>query len=214
VHGVEAGAETVTPTGAALVMTLAEEFGSLPAMRLEGVGTGAGARDLDALPNLVRAVIGEPVSHAGEEGRVSLLETNLDDVVPELVPDAAAASFAAGALDVWATPALMKKGRPGVVLCALARPEHERAVARAMARETGTLGVRMANLRRLELARSWRTVEVAGESVRVKVGHLGDEQTSVAPEHEDCRRAAERTGQSVRAVWAAAMAAVGRGEDA
>jgi uncharacterized protein (TIGR00299 family) protein len=212
VHGVDAEAETVTPTGAALVAALSARFGALPAVRLRGVGYGAGARDLPSRPNLVRVVLGERVEEPGGDGRVSLLETNLDDVVPELVPDAAAASFAAGALDVWTTPAQMKKGRPGVVLSALARPEDERAVAAAMARETGTLGVRMADLRRLELERDWRTVAVAGESVRVKVGRLGHDQTSLAPEHEDCRRVAKLTGRSVREIWAEALTAAGRGD--
>lgn len=209
VQGSDAGAETVTPTGAALCVALSEGFGEIPAMRLEAVGNGAGGRDRGPVPNLVRAMVGEPleVGDTGSEGRVSLLETNLDDVTGELLPDAAAASFAAGALDVWTTPAQMKKGRPGVVLSALARPEDERAVALAMVRETGTLGVRTADLRRLELAREWRTVQVGGEAVRVKVGRLDGVPTSVAPEHEDCRRAAERTGRSVRAVWAAALLA-------
>ncbi|MBA2429658.1 MAG: nickel pincer cofactor biosynthesis protein LarC [Thermoleophilaceae bacterium] len=209
VHGSDAGAETVTPTGAALCVALSEGFGDIPPMRLEVVGNGAGARDRGPVPNLVRALVGEPLAagDGGSEGRVSLLETNLDDVAGELLPDAAAASFAAGALDVWTTPVQMKKGRPGVVLSALVRPERERAVARAMVRETGTLGVRTTEVRRLELDREWRTVRVGGEAVRVKVGRLDGVQMSVAPEHEDCRRAAERTGRSVRTVWAEALAA-------
>jgi len=186
----------------------------MPAMRLGGIGYGAGSRELEAVPNVVRVMLGEPLASATEEGRVSLVETNLDDVIPELVPDAADACFAAGALDVWSAPAHMKKGRPGTVLSALVRPVGERAVAEAMMRETGSLGVRVAELRRHELERGWRTVEVEGRSVRVKVGRLGGVETSMAPEHEDCVAVAEATGASVRSVWAAALAAAesSRGE--
>lgn len=213
-HGVEIDAELVTPTGAALVAALAEGYGPMPAMRLGGIGYGAGSRELEAVPNVVRVMLGEPLASATEEGRVSLVETNLDDVIPELVPDAADACFAAGALDVWSAPAHMKKGRPGTVLSALVRPVGERAVAEAMMRETGSLGVRVAELRRHELERGWRTVEVEGRSVRVKVGRLGGVETSMAPEHEDCVAVAEATGASVRSVWAAALAAAesSRGE--
>lgn len=205
-YGVEVDVELVTPTGAALVSSLAERYGPLPPMRLVDVGAGAGARDIDSIPNIVRVLLGEPLG-AGGEGAVSLIETNLDDLVPELVPDAAESCFAAGALDVWATPAQMKKGRPGVVLSALARPADEHAVADALLRGTGTLGVRIGQLRRLELERDWHTVEVAGEQVRVKVGRRAGERISLAPEHDDCAAVAGRTGRTVRAVWAAALAA-------
>jgi uncharacterized protein (DUF111 family) len=138
---------------------------------------------------------------------VSLIETNLDDLSPELVPDATERCFAAGALDVWVTAAQMKKGRPGVVLSALVRPANERAVAEAIVRETTTLGVRVSSVRRWELDREWRTVEVAGEPVRVKVGWLDGRVVNLAPEHADCERAARITGDPVKTVWARALAA-------
>jgi uncharacterized protein (TIGR00299 family) protein len=204
-HGVEADGELVTPTGAALIAALASAFGPLPAMRLEAVGYGAGTRDAQERPNVVRAIVGaeEPASARA----VSLIEANLDDLLPELAPDAAAACFAAGALDVWTAPAQMKHGRPGFVLSALARPDDEHAVATAMLRETSTLGVRIARLDRIELQRESRTVEVAGEPVRVKVGRLGGEVVNLAPEHADCERAARITGDPVKTVWARALAA-------
>jgi uncharacterized protein (TIGR00299 family) protein len=205
-YGVEVDVELVTPTGAALLATLADDFGPLPEMRLDAIGYGAGTRAIDAIPNVVRILLGEEVA-APAYAMVSLIETNLDDLSPELVPDAAEASFAAGALDVWATPVQMKKGRPGIVLSALARPADERRVAEALLRETSTLGLRITELRRWELDRDERTVEVAGEQVRVKVGRLDGEVLNVAPEHDDCVAVAARTGQSVKSIWAAAFAA-------
>jgi uncharacterized protein (TIGR00299 family) protein len=195
--------ELVTPTGAALVAALTTRFGPLPRMTLERAGYGAGTRDLKARPNLVRVIIGTDVA----AGTVSLIEANLDDLLPELAPDAAAACFEAGALDVWTAPVQMKRGRPGFVMSALARPDAERAVAEAMLRETSTLGVRIAHLDRIELERSSRTVEVGGEPVRVKVGRLDGRVVNLAPEHADCERAARITGEPVKTIWARAMAA-------
>jgi uncharacterized protein (TIGR00299 family) protein len=204
-YGVETEAELVTPTGAALVAALADGYGPLPRMRLEAVGYGAGVRDNAEVPNVVRAIIGTQTEAASKP--VSLIEANLDDLLPELAPDAAAACFAAGALDVWTAPAQMKHGRPGFVLSAIARPGDEQAVANAMLRETSTLGVRIARLDRIELERESRTVEVAGEPVRVKVGRLDGQVVNLAPEHADCERAARISGAPVKTVWAQALAA-------
>jgi uncharacterized protein (TIGR00299 family) protein len=205
VHGVAIDAELVTPTGAALVVACAESFGPMPAMELRDVGYGAGSRELPALPNVVRVMVGDPLADGLAPG-VSLIETNLDDLSPELVPDAADDAFRAGALDVWTTPVLMKKGRPGVVLSALARPHDERAVARSILRTTSTLGVRVSVLRRWELDRRWETVRVGGEPVRVKVGRLDGELVNLAPEHDDCARVAALTGRTVKSVWAQVFA--------
>src|SRR6185369_16046630 len=166
-------------------------------------GYGAGSRDLEAVPNVVRAIVGVEAARAA---RVSLIEANLDDLLPELAP-AAAACVAAGALDVWTAPAQMKRGRPGFVISALARPEDERAVAEAMLRETSTLGVRIAHLDRVELERESFTVEIGGEPVRVKVGKLEGKIVNLAPEHADCERAARILGEPVKTVWARALAA-------
>jgi uncharacterized protein (DUF111 family) len=137
-----------------------------------------------------------------------MLETNLDDISPELVPDAAERCFASGALDVWTVPVAMKKGRVGIVLSALARPESEVAVARAMFEETTALGVRVVRLRRYELEREERTVDLDGRhSVRVKLGRLDGRIVNVAPEHDDCADVARATGTPVKSVWAAALAA-------
>ena len=205
--GVEGGGELVTPTGAALAATLASAFGPPPDMTLERIGYGAGTRDTAERPNVLRVLVGERVEAGGPSGEVSLLETNLDDLLPELVPDAVERCFAAGALDVWTVPAQMKKGRPGIVLSALARPREEHAVAQAILEETSALGVRVGRLRRYELERGERSVTVDGEEVRVKLGWLDGRLVNVSPEHDDCAAAARRLGRPVKSVWAAALAA-------
>ena len=134
-HGVDADVELVTPTGAALVAALAEgRFGPVPPMVLETVGYGAGARDLADRPNVVRVLLGTAVADGVQGGRrpAVLVECSLDDLSGELVADAVAACVAAGALDAWVAPVQMKKGRPGVILTAVARPEREPAVDEAM----------------------------------------------------------------------------------
>ena len=207
VHGVDGEGELVTPTGAAVVAGLASAFGAIPALRLEAVGYGAGTREVAERPNVVRVLVGVRETPSGADVAAVMIETNLDDLSPELVPDAAERCFAAGALDVWVSAATMKKGRPGVVLAALARPADERAVAETMLRETTALGVRVSPVRRWELERRFVTVEVAGEAVRVKLGLLDGETVNAAPEHDDCRAVARRTGRPVKDIWAAALAA-------
>jgi uncharacterized protein (TIGR00299 family) protein len=213
-YGVDVDAELVTPTGAAVVAALAVEFGPLPALALESVGYGAGTRELEQLPNLVRVLVGERAGADALRADALLIEANLDDISPQLLPDASERCFAAGALDVWVAPVQMKKGRPGFVFSALARPSDERAVAEAILRETTTLGVRVSAVRRWELAREWVEVEVEGETIRVKVGLLDGAVVNVAPEHDDCLAAARASGRAVKEVWAAAMALVAERREA
>jgi pyridinium-3,5-bisthiocarboxylic acid mononucleotide nickel chelatase len=202
--GVETEAELVTPTGAAIAATVVDCWGVLPPLVLDRVGYGAGTRDLPDRPNLLRVVIG--VGGSGQS-EVALLEANIDDLNPVLVPDAIERCFTAGALDVWTVPVQMKKGRPGIVLSALTRPGDESEVARAMLEETTTLGVRVSRLRRYELEREERIVDLDGGSVRVKIAWLDGRVVNVAPEHDDCAALAHATGRSVKSVWAAALAA-------
>jgi pyridinium-3,5-bisthiocarboxylic acid mononucleotide nickel chelatase len=202
--GVDTEAELVTPTGAAIVAAVVDEWGALPPLTLERVGYGAGTKDFADRPNVVRVVLGTETTRP--TGRVVLLETNLDDFSPELVPDAVERCFEAGALDVWTVPAQMKKGRPGFVLSVLARPEVEGEIARALLEETTALGVRVSRLDRYELEREERVVEVAGGTIRVKVGMLDGRVVNLAPEHDDCAVVAKSTGRAVKSVWAEALA--------
>jgi uncharacterized protein (DUF111 family) len=177
-------------------------------MTLDRVGYGAGTADFAQRANVVRVMLGRTHSLEGvHEGDVALLETNLDDLLPELVPDAVERCFAAGALDVWTSAVGMKKGRPGIVLSALVRAPAEADVARAIHEETTALGVRVTQLRRYELPREERTVEVGGATVRVKLARIGDRVVNVAPEHDDCVAAARVNGTAVKSAWVAALAA-------
>ncbi len=208
VFGVDIEAELVTPTGAALASTLADAWGPLPAMTLERIGYGAGSADFPERANLVRVLLGRGALRPAEADHdVALLETNLDDLSPELVPDSVERCYAAGALDVWTAPVAMKKGRPGIVLSALTRPETEAAVARAILEETTALGVRVSRLHRYELEREERMVDVDGRQVRVKLGLLDGRIVNVKPQHDDCAAVASVTGATVKSVWAAALSA-------
>jgi pyridinium-3,5-bisthiocarboxylic acid mononucleotide nickel chelatase len=202
--GVATEAELVTPTGAVLAATIVDEWGPLPPLTLERVGYGAGTADFPDRPNVVRVVLGEGTH--GATGEVVLLETNLDDLVPELVPDAVERCFAAGALDVWTVPAQMKKGRPGIVLSVLARPAAQADLARVLLEETSALGVRVARLGRYELDREERIVEIAGKRVRIKIGLLEGQVVNISPEHDDCAAVAKSTGRAVKSIWAEALA--------
>jgi uncharacterized protein (TIGR00299 family) protein len=201
--GTDAAAELVTPTGAAIAATVVDAWGVLPSLTLERVGYGAGTKELPDRPNVVRIVLGQESRRLSS---VVVLETNLDDFTPELVPDAVARCFEAGALDVWTVPVQMKKGRPGFVLSVLARPDAETAIANALLRETTALGVRVSRLDRYELDREERVVQVEGADVRIKVGVLDGRVVNVAPEHDDCAAVAKASGRSVKSVWAEALA--------
>lgn len=199
--------ETVTPTGAALVTCLASGFGGFPAMTLETVGVGAGSRNTAHAPNIVRAFVGSVEPGFIRESGPLILEANTDDLLPELVPDVVDACLNAGAHDVWTTPALMKHGRPGLTISALVARERERDVAEALLRNTTTLGLRTRRVEhRWMLERSFRTVEVGGHPISVKIGTLDGEVINIKPEHRDCAMAAESLRVSAKAIWTAALA--------
>ena len=200
--GVDAPDELVTPTGAAIVAVAADSWGALPAMTLADVGYGAGTRDPAERANVLRVVVGTSADDGADASfgtdRVVLVEANVDDMIAELVPDAMQACVAAGALDAWSAPATMKKGRPGLIVSAIARPNAERDVVTAMFEHTSTLGVRVTPLRRYELDRAFEVVEVRGHEIRVKIGRLDGRVVNVAPEHDDCASVASRTATSTK----------------
>jgi len=202
--------ELVTPTAAAIFAALGAPSATLPSIRVRAIGYGAGTRATKE-PNLVRVVVGEliaePSSDDPRERDLSLLETNLDDLSPQLVADAVESVRAAGALDAWVAPVQMKKGRPGVILSALVDSDRERDVRDTMFQATATLGIRVHRIRRTELARRFVEVSVPGGSVRVKLGLLNGTVVSATPEHDEVAALAGRTGQTVREVHAAAVAA-------
>jgi uncharacterized protein (TIGR00299 family) protein len=197
--------ELVTPTGAAILAALVEGFGEMPLMRIEHVGYGAGSARLD-FPNVVRVVVGEadPSANAAAEtvpGSELVLETNVDDLNPELYAYVLERLFAAGAQDAWLTPIVMKKGRPAVTISVLASPSREEAIRQVLFRETGTLGIRSSVVDKQVLEREWVEVATRNGLVRVKIGRLEGNTVTVAPEFEDCVKVAREAGVPAREVY-------------
>jgi uncharacterized protein (TIGR00299 family) protein len=194
--------ELTTPTGAAILTTLASEYGGLPAMALEKVGIGAGRRDGKNRPNILRLLIGTAggESDAAETDEILILEANLDDASGELIGHLFDRLFEAGALDVYLTPIYMKKNRPASQVTVLAEPARRDAIEAALFAETTTFGVRSYPARRRKLARSHETVQTEFGPIRIKVGRQGDRVITAAPEYEDCREAAVRSGRPLREV--------------
>ena len=199
--------EFITPTGAAILAEYATRFGTMSPMRIERAGYGIGTRDTPPRPNALRAVLGESAPGDAESDEIARLETNLDDISPEVAGETMARLFEAGALDVWLTPVQMKKNRPGFVLTVLCETSKSRELARRVFSETGTFGLRVETVRRLKLRREFHVVETAFGTVRVKLGWLGDELICESPEFEDCRRLSEKAGRPAREVYRAAWAA-------
>ncbi len=208
VVGVDHAVETVTPTAAALLAELAEAFGPIPSMRLTAVGYGAGARTTPE-PNILRVLLGDADDDGCAAEMLVMLETNIDDMTPEVHGYVAERLLAAGALDAYLTPVLMKKGRPGVVLSALCRSADAVRLRGLIFAETTTLGVRTHEVTRHCLARDTLTVNTPYGEIRVKVAR-GEGGEKAAPEYEDCRRAAEAHGVPLLACLPGGCAGVSR----
>jgi hypothetical protein len=203
-------AELTTPTGAAIVATLAEGFGPPPAMTIERIGYGAGQRDLPQQANVLRLLVGETSDAAQTGDTVWVLETNLDDTSGEVIGHCLAQLWDAGALDVYTTAIQMKKNRPGVKLSILCHMEKIAALEAIVFRETGTLGIRRWPAARHVLPREMRQVATAWGPVDGKLGRLDDGSVHFAPEYESCRRIAAEHRVPLREVYAAAQEAFAR----
>ena len=213
VRGGPVDAELVTPTGAALLATLAGSWGHPPALRLTAVGTGAGTRDLPTHPNILRVLIGEllgaPAGRSGPatERTVAVLETAVDDENPQFLAAAVTELHALGALDAMVAPVTMKKGRTGMWLVVVCEPADARRLAEAVLLRTSTLGVRVREERRIELPRRVMDVETEFGVVRLKIAILHGENERAVPEFDSVLEAATRSGATLHAVSAAALRA-------
>lgn len=201
-------AELTTPTGAAILAATVEGFGDLPTMRIESVGYGAGTHRLD-FPNVLRILVGPaettasyPSESASEE---LVLETNVDDLNPELYEYVLERVFAAGAQDAWLVPIIMKKGRPAVTIKVLCSRDREAEIRQIVFRETGTLGMRSAPVSKTTLDRDAVKVETTHGAVAVKIGLLDGRVVTVAPEYEDCARVAREAGVPAKEVYEEAV---------
>jgi pyridinium-3,5-bisthiocarboxylic acid mononucleotide nickel chelatase len=223
--------ELVTPTGAALLRALDPIFGRQPTMRVEQIGYGAGTRDPKGFPNVLRLHIGEAFDsrdlpadppresanleqnangrthHRHDLETVTVLETALDDLSPQILAYVTEKALAEGALDVMLTPVIMKKGRPGTLLTILCNPSKSHSLERLILRETSTLGVRIRQDYRSCLERSHTTAHTIYGDIRIKIGTLAGEEMNAAPEFEDCRAAASQHNVPIKRVQQAAIAA-------
>jgi uncharacterized protein (TIGR00299 family) protein len=202
--------ELTTPTGALLVSDYAREFGPAPAMTVDRIGYGAGTRDFASVPNVVRVLIGERAQSVAAPIKLETivkLECEIDDMNPQWFSPAADRLFDAGALDVFFTPVVMKKGRPGTLVTVLAAERQRQAMVDILFRDTTTIGVRVETVTRETLDRRWVDVSVEGGTVRIKVAERAGAILNAAPEFEDCVRIAESTGRPLKDVQADALAA-------
>lgn len=181
--------ELTTPTGAAIATTLAERFGTMPAMRISSTGYGAGDKDFPGRPNLLRVLIGE-MTGAVEATEVYVIEANVDDMSPQVGGYVRERLLEAGALDATFTPVFMKKDRPGFTVSVLAKADDRERLAELLFEETTTLGLRMYRAERRVLERRWETVETPYGAVRIKIASENGKVRNFAPEYEDCRQLA------------------------
>ncbi|HEX4947228.1 MAG TPA: nickel pincer cofactor biosynthesis protein LarC [Blastocatellia bacterium] len=198
--------ELVTPTGAAIVATLAKDFAQMPLMRVEKVGYGAGTRVYEKFPNVLRAVLGEIEAQDTTPDTITVIEANLDDLNPQIFGHVMEQALAAGALDIFYTPVQMKKNRPGVLLTLLCATEARDNLIDLIFRETTTLGVRYREERRVILRREFVTVETPFGPITIKVARSQTGQVmNAAPEFADCQAAALKHQVALRTVQLAAL---------
>jgi pyridinium-3,5-bisthiocarboxylic acid mononucleotide nickel chelatase len=203
--------ELVTPTGAAIATTLSTTYAKIPEMMLQTIGYGAGSADFPEKANVVRLLIGVRESaRNGEDSPpladapVTVIETNVDDMSPQIYGYFVERALAAGALDVFSTPVSMKKNRPGLLVTVLCEPNNVTQLTDLLFSETTTIGVRMHEARRRTLAREFLNVETVFGEVRMKISRLNGSVLTAAPEYDDCQRIAAAQGIPLKKVLAAA----------
>lgn len=206
-YSTEITGELATPTGVAIVTTMCEAFGSSSDLTIDQIGYGAGTREYDGFPNVLRMIIGETEASTKHQSsdQLVLLETNIDDVSPQVLGFVMERAFELGALDCWFTPIQMKKNRPAVMLSVLCENERRTELTDLIYRETTTLGIRVRAVERECLEREFVSVETEFGSIDVKVGKLDGKVVNVMPEYEQVRRIALEKGVAFRTVRDAAL---------
>ncbi len=200
--------ELTTPTGAALLKALGCEFGEAPVLATDVIGYGAGTRNPEGFPNVLRLSVGQFVAKKTPASeRVAVLECAVDDATPQVIAHCMERALEEGALDVMCAPVVMKKGRMGSLLTVLCRPERREALEELLLRETTTLGIRIREEDRVILQRRFVEVETAFGNIRIKIGSRNGEDLNLMPEYEDCAQAARQHGVPLKQVMQAALAA-------
>jgi uncharacterized protein (TIGR00299 family) protein len=192
--------ELTTPTGAAIITTLGESLQTIPGMRIQQIGYGAGSNDNTGVPNLLRVLIGE-VTTQTESDEMWVVETNIDNMPGEILGYAMDKLFEEGAVDAYFTPIQMKKGRPGVIISAIVPEPRLSAVESAMLTQTTTFGIRKYKVARTTLAREFKEIDTRYGKIRVKIGKYNGAIKSVSPEYEDCRKIAEEKGIPLKQIY-------------
>ena len=202
--------ELLTPTGAAIITTVCSEYGPIPEMKTEATGYGAGTREYQDFPNVLRVLVGETEAKGATDERLWMLETNLDDASPQIIGHVMERVLELGALDCFFTPVQMKKNRPGVLLSVLCSRDEKEAVMRLLFTETTTLGIRSYEVTRRALQRSVVRVETQYGPIDVKVAHLDGRVVNEMPEFEQCRQAAAKADVPLKIVEEAARVALAK----
>jgi uncharacterized protein (TIGR00299 family) protein len=205
IYSTDIKGELVTPTGAAIISTVCREFGPIPKMKIGGTGYGAGAREYQNFPNVLRLMIGDDeAGEASGDERLTVVETNIDDMSPQLYGYVMERAFALGALDCYFTPVQMKKNRPGVLVSILCRPSERDSMCELLLTETTTLGVRYYEVLRRALVRETVSVETEFGPIDVKVARLNGRVIKEMPEYEQCHAAALKAKVALQVVEQAA----------
>lgn len=212
VFSTEIKGEMVTPTGAAIIATVCTEYGPIPSMGLQRTGYGAGTRQYETFPNALRVLIGETEVKEANEERLWMIETNVDDMSPQIFGHVMERALAMGALDCYFTSIQMKKDRPGVLVSVLCRPDDKASLADMLFAETTTLGVRSYEVQRRALEREIVRVETEYGPIDVKVARLNGHVVNEMPEYDQCREAARKADVALRVVESAARMAFAAGK--
>ena len=203
-YSTELRGELLTPTGAAIITTVCNEYGPIPQIKVEQTGYGAGTRDYDNFPNVLRVLVGEAILPSAHEERLWMIETNVDDVSPQIIGHLMERMFASGARDCYFTPVQMKKNRPGVLLSILCDADKKACLMELLFTETTTIGVRSYEVNRRALEREIIRVETPYGPIDVKVARLDGRVVNQMPEFEQCQEAAQRVGVALKEVEEAA----------
>lgn len=206
-YSTEIQGELLTPTGAAIITTVCHEFGPIPQMKTDVTGYGAGTRQYKDFPNVLRVMLGETEVNGTTDERLWMIETNIDDMSPQLLGHVMDRAFEHGALDCYFTPVQMKKNRPGVLLSVLCETDKKESLLNLLFTETTTLGVRSYDVTRRALRRSMTRVETQYGPIDVKVAHLNGRIVNEMPEFEQVRTAATKAGVPLKVVEDAVRAA-------
>ena len=202
--------ELTTPTGAAVIATLANEFGPLPELKADRVGYGAGGKDLKEMPNALRIILGELSTASESKEEIFVLETNIDDMNPEFYDLVIEKLFQAGAVDVFLTPIIMKKNRPATKLSVLTQQQNVKALANEVLKNTTSFGIRFYPVGRVMLDREFQEIETTFGKVKVKIGKSNGEIFHISPEYESCKEISKEQGIPIKKVYEEIQSAINK----